>query len=164
MLRRFEDLFVDLGGHPMAAGFTIEKENIKKLQEEMLSDAKDSIDDKLFIPSLDVDMKIPADIIDLELLEDIDSLEPFGIGNSRPTFLTEGLKITGLDVVGRDMSHLRLSLSDGDKYYKAIFFGGAEAVDNVEFGDNIDLVYTLKKNEYNGNTYIDLVVKDLRKA
>ena len=164
MLRRFEDLFVDLGGHPMAAGFTIEKENIKKLQEEMLSDAKDSIDDKLFIPSLDVDMKIPADIIDLELLEDINRLEPFGIGNSRPTFLTEGLKITGLDVVGRDMSHLRLSLSDGDKYYKAIFFGGAEAVDNVEFGDNIDLVYTLKKNEYNGNTYIDLVVKDLRKA
>lgn len=164
MLRKHEDLFVDLGGHPMAAGFTIEKGNIEELEKKMLSDAKDTIDDKLFIPSLEVDMKIPANIIDLELLEDIDNLEPFGLGNSRPCFLSEGLKITGLDVVGRDMSHLRLSLSDGEKYYKAIFFGGAEAVDNIEFGDDIDLVYTLKKNEYNGNTYIDLVVRDLRKA
>ncbi|MFC1700019.1 single-stranded-DNA-specific exonuclease RecJ [Patescibacteria group bacterium] len=164
MLRKHEALFVDLGGHPMAAGFTIEKENIENLEKEMLLDAKDGIDDKLFIPSLDIDMRIPANIIDLELLEDIERLEPFGLGNSRPVFLSEGLKITGLDVVGRDMSHLRLSLSDGDKYYKAIFFGGAESVDDVSFGDNVDLVYTLKKNEYNGNTYIDLVVKDLRKA
>lgn len=164
MLRKYEDMFIDLGGHPMAAGFTIDKEKIEEFKQKLSKYAEENISDKDLVPSINVDLDIPANITNQDLIDSIDKLKPFGLGNEQPVFLTEGLGVASCDIIGKDRQHLKLSLYDGDKYYKAVFFGGVGSYNDLDVGSKIDLVYILKKNEYNGNKYIDLIVKDFRKA
>ena len=164
MLRNFEDLFIDLGGHPMAAGFTIEKKNISKLERKIKKYAEEKISENVFIPTITIDLEIPAAIITDEMLMEVDNLKPFGIGNEQPVFISRGLGVVNSSVIGKDEKHLKLSLYDGGKYFKAVYFEGAEFEKDLNTGDKIDLVYTLKKNEYNGSSYIDLIVKDYRKV
>jgi len=164
ILRNFEDLFIDLGGHPMAAGFTIDGKNISKLEKKLEKYAKENINEKLLVPTVDIDLEIPVNIINNKLLKDVERLKPFGIGNEQPVFLSGNLGIVGCDVIGKDRRHVKLNLYDGEKYYKAVYFGGAEYEKELKTGEKIDLVYTLKKNEYNGKEYIDLIVKDFRKV
>jgi single-stranded-DNA-specific exonuclease len=163
-LRRFEDLFISLGGHPMAAGFTIKKENISVLETKMLELADELVRDDLLIPVLDIDLRIPINIISHEFLALVERLKPFGLGNEEPVFVSEGLGVAEVNLVGKESQHLSLKIYNEGSYYKAIYFNGASYANGLTYGDKIDLVYTVKKNEYNGKTYIDLVVKDLKKA
>jgi len=164
MIRRFEDLFIDLGGHPMAAGFTIDKKNISKFKTKLLKYAEKTIKNELLVPTINIDLKMPIELISQKLLDEIEKMKPFGIGNEQPVFVSEELGVVGADTMGKDMTHLRINLYDGKKYYKAVYFGGAKRAEELSTGSKIDLVYTLKKNEYNGNKYIDLIVKDFRKV
>ncbi|MFZ2663784.1 MAG: single-stranded-DNA-specific exonuclease RecJ [Patescibacteria group bacterium] len=164
ILRKYEDLLIDLGGHPMAAGFTIDKKNVDKLKKGIEGYAKKNINDKDLTPSINIDLEIPAKIINEDLVNLIDKLKPFGLGNEQPVFLTQDLGVVSCDIMGKDKQHLRLSLYDGERYYRAVYFGGAKSCRDLNTGSKIDLVYTLKKNEYNGNRNIDLIVKDFRKV
>lgn len=164
ILRKYEDLFIDLGGHPMAAGFTIDKENIDKFKKKIEKYAEENINEKDLIPSINIDLNIPANLISEKLVNLIDSLKPFGLGNDQPVFLTQNLGVVSCDMIGKNQQHLKLSLYDGKKYYKAVYFDGAKSCKDLNIGSKIDLVYTLKKNEYNGNRNIDLIVKDFRKV
>jgi hypothetical protein len=76
--------------------------------------------------------------------------------------MSENLGIVDVSYVGREKNHLSLRLYAGGKHYKAIYFGGAERGKELDLGDKIDLAYTVKKNEFNGKVYVDLVVKDFR--
>ena len=164
VLRKFEDLFVDLGGHPMAGGFTIEEKKIPEMKKKVSEYIEKKFDNDVFNPVLDIDLKIPSDIVSVNLLEEIEKMEPFGMGNEQPVFLSEGLGVVSCDVIGKDGSHLKLNLYDGKKYQKAVFFGGSRFEKDFEIGGKVDLVYSLNKNEYNGKTYVDMVVKDYRKV
>lgn len=164
VLRKFEDLFVDLGGHPMAGGFTIEEKKIPEMKKKVSEYIEKKFDSDVFNPVLDIDLKISSDIISVNLLEEIEKMEPFGMGNEQPVFLSEGLGVVSCDVIGKDRSHLKLKLYDGKKYQKAVFFGGSRFEKDFEIGSKVDLVYSLSKNEYNGKTYVDMVVKDYRKV
>ncbi|HPD73802.1 MAG TPA: single-stranded-DNA-specific exonuclease RecJ [Patescibacteria group bacterium] len=164
ILRKFNDLFVDLGGHPMAGGFTIEKKNIPEMQKKVSQYIEKEFDDDIFVPVLNIDLKIPSDILNVKILDEIDKLKPFGMGNEQPLFLTENFVIVNSDIIGKDKTHLKLKLYDGNKYHKAVYFGGARYEKDLAVGDKVDLVYMLNKNEYNGNTYLDLVIKDFRKV
>lgn len=164
ILRKYEDMFIDLGGHPMAAGFTIDKKKIEKFKDKVGKYAEKNINDKDLIPSINVDLSIPVSVISEKLVDSIDKLKPFGLGNEQPVFLTKDLGVSSCDIMGKDRQHLKLSLYDGNKYYKAVYFGGVKSCKDLDTGSKIDLVYTLKKNEYNGNKYIDLIVKDFRKV
>ena len=118
----------------------------------------------VFIPIMNIDLKIPPNIVDFELINEIDKIKPFGIDNEQPVFLSENLGIVNCDIIGRDKTHIKLKLYDGEKYHKAVFFGGSRYEKELSVGEKIDMVYTLSKNEYNGNKYVDLVVKDFRKV
>lgn len=163
-LRRFDDLFVDLGGHPMAGGFTIEEGKIPEMQEKVSKYIEKEFGEDIFVPVLNIDLKIPGKDVNLELLGEIEKLKPFGMGNEQPLFLSENLGVVNCDIIGKDRTHLKLKLYDGEKYHKAVFFGGSRFEKEFFVGEKIDLVYSLSKNEYNGNKYVDLIVKDFRKV
>ena len=164
VLRKFNDLFVDLGGHPMAGGFTIEEKKIPEMKKKVTEYIEKEFDEEIFTPVLKVDLKIPSDILNVSLLDEIDKLKPFGMGNEQPLFLTENFVIVNSDIIGKDRTHLKLKIYDGNRYHKAVYFGGARYEKELAVGDRVDLVYILNKNEYNGNTYLDLVIKDFRKV
>lgn len=146
----------------MAAGFTIKREYIEELQNRMLMTANEFIDDSLLQPVLNVDLKIPLTLINMSLLDEIEKLKPFGLGNEEPTFMSENVGVVDVNLLGRENQHLGLKLYDNGNFYKAIIFNGGENAKSVGFGSKLDLVYNLRKNEYNGNKYIDIVVKDFR--
>lgn len=164
VLRKFGDLFVDLGGHPMAGGFTIEQEKIPEMQEKVSKYIEKEFNEDIFVPVLNVDLKIPASVVNTSLLDEIDKLKPFGMGNEQPIFLSENLTVVNCDIIGKDRTHLKLKLYDGNNYHKAVYFGAARFEKEFTTGEKIDLVYMLSKNEYNGNKYVDLIVKDFRKV
>lgn len=162
-LRKFEDMFESLGGHPMAAGFTINTEKLEEFKEKVIKAAEKEINDELLIPSLNIDVEIPLSIVNLEFIEEIEQLRPFGIGNKNPLFLSKEIGITGINFVGKDKNHVALKLLADDKVFRGIFFKGVEKVNGLEVGDKVDVVYSVEKNEFRNNVYVNLVLKDLRK-
>ena len=148
----------------MAGGFTIEEKKIPEMKKKVSKYIEKEFKDDIFVPILDIDLKIPASAVTTNLLDEIDKLKPFGMGNEQPVFLSENLGVVGADIIGKDRTHLRLKIYDGNRYHKAVFFGGARYEKEFVAGEKVDLVYTLNKNEYNGNKYVDLIVKDFRKV
>ena len=164
MLRELEDLFESLGGHPMAAGFLIKAEKLGEFEEKLKALGEKKISENVLVRSLNVDLQIPAAIINEDLYERLSFMEPFGIGNEEPVFCSLDLGIISLDKVGKEGQHLSMRLYDNSKFVKAIYFGGGSEFDKYRIGDKVDIAYTLNKNVYQGKVYIDLVVKDLKKV
>jgi len=163
VLRLFEDLFIDLGGHPMAAGFSIDPSNISVLEKKLIEYTKDNIPEDLLVPTLKVDLVIPLSLVDFDLLSLVEKMKPFGVGNREPVFVSVDLKVAGVSFVGRDQRHMSLKLMDDEgTFFKAIFFGGKELYPDIKVGDKIDLAYSINKNSYRRKDSINLVVKDLK--
>lgn len=166
ILRDFEHLFVSLGGHPMAAGFTIPRVNIPTLTSN-LRQYFDTIDDStLFEPKLDVDLRIPLDVLDLNLIAKVKELEPFGIGNKEPVFMSESVGLLDFRVVGKDEKHVSLKFYKNGKTFKAIFFSNRAYFESFNFkvGDTLDIVYTANIGNYNNMDYVNIELTDLRKS
>ncbi len=165
VLRQLDDgLFLSLGGHPMAAGFSMHKKDIQTLTDLLEKYAQENIEDENLVKTLEIDMAIPIGIIDENLLDEIEQLKPFGMGNRQPVFASENLDVAGVNFVGGQQQHLSLRLYDGEDFFKAIFFNyGDHFEKEISVGDKIDIAYTLKKNEYKDKVNIDLVVKDIKK-
>jgi len=164
-LRQVDHLFTSLGGHPMAAGFSIKKEHIPDLNNFLVEFSNKNISQDMLTRKLFVDMSVPADIINEKLLDEIDLLRPYGMGNREPVFVSHGLKVAGVNMVGRENQHLSMKLFDGDNILKAIFFNyGDYLQESIETGDEVDAVYTLKRNDFNGKIYANLILKDIIKS
>lgn len=163
LLREIEHLFDSLGGHPMAAGFSMKSDKLPELEKHLIALGEKYIKDEHLVRTLNVDLKIPLEMADLDLINKLQDLEPFGIGNEEPVFCSDNINIASVDKVGHDAQHLSLKLYKDGKTYKAIWFGAGEHAANFKTGDLVNVAYTLNKNEYNGRISVDLVVKDIQK-
>jgi single-stranded-DNA-specific exonuclease len=167
LLREFEDIFESVGGHPMAAGFTLHTDKFDEFNKNITKYAEKYVLDEHLVPVLSIDAQVPLDIVDIDFVKSIARLKPFGVGNKEPVFMSEKVSVTNVNTVGRDGTHISLKLGTdgvGGRGHKAIFFGGAEheVACNIAFGDIIDVAYTARENEFNGRRYVDLMVKDVK--
>ncbi|KKU49171.1 MAG: Single-stranded-DNA-specific exonuclease RecJ [candidate division WWE3 bacterium GW2011_GWA2_46_9] len=162
-LRNFTDLFVSLGGHAMAAGFTLKKANVAILQKAVLELAEKSLDSALLVHTLDIDVGLPFHLVGQPLLDAISTLQPFGLGNKEPLFLTKNVGVAQKSLMGQQSAHLALKLVAGETYGKAVFFNAGSVFDQINAGDKVDVVYSLRKNEFNGKIFVDMIVSDIRK-
>uniref|UniRef100_A0A7C4XI74 Single-stranded-DNA-specific exonuclease RecJ n=1 Tax=candidate division WWE3 bacterium TaxID=2053526 RepID=A0A7C4XI74_UNCKA len=162
-LRIAEDLFENLGGHPMAAGFTLKTEKLDEFCERMESLSVEMISDEVLQPQLRIDCAVSLSDVDLSFVKNINRLKPFGNGNPSPVFACFDLGIVGIETVGRDNSHLILKLMDGGVgVHKTIFFGRADLTNSLAVGDKVDIAYTAEINDYKGKEYLNLVLKDMQ--
>ena len=113
---------MSLGGHPMAAGFSVKQENLNQLIADLQTHARETILDDLLIPQLAVDLELPLGQINIDLLTQVDQLKPYGIGNPEPVFVSRNVGVAGSNFVGKEGSHLSLKLFDGINYYRGIMF------------------------------------------
>lgn len=161
-LREATDLMVDLGGHPMAAGFTVETKNLEELENRLYKISAKLLNKDILQRSLNIDLELPEEFINLETFNLIQKLSPFGMANPEPLFMTKELRVFDSRVIGKDGKHLKLkfkTLAGGS--LDAIAFG--MAIENkIKIGDIISAVYTLDINEWNGNKTLQLKIKDLR--
>ena len=156
-IRESQELLVDAGGHPMAAGFTIETRHIEVFREKIRKPASKVITQDLLTIRLEIELEMELTDITRENLKTIERFEPFGGGNPHPMFITRGMMIEDIRSVGSENQHLKLQV-DG---ISAIGFNMGALRAQLRPGGIIDLVYTMAEDKYDGNNRIQLKIKDL---
>lgn len=163
-IRGQSSLLVDAGGHPMAAGFTIETEKLSLLQRALEKSAETLLNKELLTRSIKIDCELSFSVINIGFYEEIQKLEPFGVANPQPVFMSEKVLVRDMRLVGRDGTHLKLKLSqDGSFFFDGIGFGLGENIKKISIGDEINIVYAIDKDTWNGDSKLQLKIKDLKK-
>ena len=161
-LKECEDLMVSFGGHKYAAGLTVEIENIPLLREKLSQVASERLTADLLKPKLSIDSEIRLREIDWQLIKLINRMAPFGPQNMRPLFLSKGLQVVGTpSIVGKN--HLKLKVRQDGIVMDAIGFNLGDKIYRISPGDqDVEMVFIIDENEYQGRKTIQLRVKDLR--
>lgn len=162
-LRTASDLLVDVGGHPMAAGFTVETSKLELLEKKLFENAAKLIKKEHLERTLRIDTILPLEFVNVNLYNEIEKLSPFGMANPEPIFLAKGLTIETIRFVGNGSKHLKLRVKEDIKgfVFDAIAFGIGDSHE-LNVGDKIDMVYSIDENFWNGNKNLQLRVKDIR--
>lgn len=161
-LKYCSDYLEKFGGHEMAVGLTIKKENFEKFKAKFEEIAKQNNVSQI-IPKLKIDAEISKNDLRLETVDELKKLEPFGEKNEKPYFIYKGLKINSIRALSEG-KHLKLSLRDGNQLIDAIGFNLGNLADEYLIGDKVDIVGMLEINEYNGTKKIQINLKDIMKS
>ena len=166
------DLLVQHGGHAMAAGLTVKKENLAALKSRLGKIIERELADTDLTPIINAEMELALGSLHPSIFKYLDQLEPTGIGNPQPLFISRDVEIRQLRTVGKQKDHLKLILSDSiekrDKYQHApvvvdaIAFRFGHLADVCRQGDQIDIVYTYGINTFNGRQTIQLNIRDIQ--
>jgi len=159
-LDQCKDLLEHHGGHAAAAGFTVRNEILPMLIDKMSTIAKEQLEAKDLRPKIFAELEIPLSDLKPDLLKYLDWLQPTGMGNPAPVFMSTGLKVTRQKAIGADGSHLKLTVTDGNITYDAVAFRLGYWI--AQLPPAIDLMYTFELNEFNGQVSLQLNVKDIR--
>jgi len=161
LLEGCQDLLVAFGGHELAAGFTVREENIPALARR-IRERTALLAGCAKPPELEVDLELddPA-LLDLDGVEQLEELEPYGTGNPRPVLSLTGVQVAAQALVGGGR-HLKLKLSKRGTVLDAILFSAGGL--NLEVGSRLDAAFYPQINEYRGVRTVQLQLVDLRQA
>jgi single-stranded-DNA-specific exonuclease len=146
------------GGHRYAAGIGMRADAVTAFAAAFEAEAARLLSDDDLVAHLDIDAEALPDDITPELARELKRLEPFGAGNPEPVLLMRALQVMDRRVVGD--GHLRLRLAGGGRHFDAIAFRLASR----QVPDKVDIAFFPEMNEWNGNSTLQLRVKDLRPA
>lgn len=150
------------GGHEMAIGLSMKKENFKNFKEQFIRIAKESNIQEL-VPVIYIDSEISLKHISKEIVNELRKLEPFGEGNKVPIFAYKNLKIDSIRTL-TDNKHLKLTLKDGNHIINAIGFNMGALAEEYCIGDKIDVAGVLEINSFNGMETIQINLKDIMRS
>ena len=157
MLSACADLLEHFGGHEQAAGLTVKTDRIPLLRERLEQAVASAAPEECFLPSAEYDLAVPFRTWTPETLRMLSVLEPTGCGNPPPLFLLHGAEVQSLRRVGRDGSHLKLSVLDEDlSVVDGIAFGAGETAEESPL--KLDLLYRPILNDFRGRTAIEAQV------
>lgn len=170
--------FTKFGGHPMAAGISLKEEDVDAFRTTINQDCELTEED--FIPKIKIDIALPADYPTVELVRELDILEPFGKSNVKPQFADKNLLVTRAYIVGKNQNVLKLNLMtvDGNRI-SAVYFGDIEAWKayySDKYGEReveeafrgrentirMSVIYYPEINDYQGVESVQLVIRNYR--
>ena len=160
--KKCDEIFEKYGGHSMAAGFTIKGENLRQFRENLTVLAETDVTEESFGSVLDIEQEISPTWLNQESISFLNSLEPFGQGNPTPTFLSRGMSVLGAKTVGKDKTHLKLTLEKNDYVYDAIAFRQGQSLNTAR--GTVDIAYTAGMNYWNGKETMQLTVQDFKRS
>lgn len=160
LIRSSSTYLLEMGGHPMAAGFSLKTKNIALFTKEISENAVKQIEEQHFQRSISVDFELEEQFITEKTYHEIQKLAPFGMGNNEPTFLTKNLEVLEIKKIGKDQTHLKFVLGTGKNRINAVGFGLGKSDQISKSGDKIDVVYALSINEWNDKKTLQLVIRD----
>ncbi len=161
-LRSCDELLVRYGGHALAAGLTVRLANIERFEEKINAIAFERIPDEALLQRIEVDAQLGPEEITRELADALAKMEPFGMGNAEPLFMTRNMTLLRRQRVG-DGSHMKLQVQGaGCPPINCIAFGMGDCADGLQLGGSIDLCYSIRLNAYNGTESVQLVAKAIR--
>lgn len=154
------DLMVQFGGHPMAAGLSIEEENIEKFRRQLNENCTLTEEDQR--PKVVIDVPMPVSYITKELVEQISLLEPFGKGNTKPIFAQKGLRVLDSNIIGKNKNVVKLKLLDPQGVtMEGIYFGEAEDFVNfIRERNSISVTYYPEINRFRGRESLQIIIQN----
>ena len=162
-LMKCKDNLSGFGGHSMAVGVSVDKNNFEKFIQDFLKIAKEA-DISSLVPVLNIDAILNIDEITKNMIESMSELEPFGEANPMPVFAFKGLKIASIRSL-TDGKHLKLGLkSNNNTYVNAIGFNLGHFASEFTIGDKVDVAGNLEINSFNGVENIQINLKDIMKS
>ena len=160
--KQFDYLFERYGGHSMAAGFTMKRENLKIFRQSMTEYANQHMNNVPSAPTLELEGTLNPSDINRNFLDFMLSLDPFGSSNPVPVFLAQGIQVIDTRTVGAQGNHLKITLDTEGKFFDGIAFRDGHR--RLECKGSVDIAYTPTINYWNGRESVELLIKDFRPA
>ena len=163
-LERCAHLLTRFGGHKQAAGLTLDARRIRELRLAVNDVADETLGPDDLMPRLRIDGGLAFREITGGVAAGIMSLAPFGAGNPRPVFAARGVEIIDGPRKLKER-HLKMSLKQDGRIFRAVAWRAAERHDFLsEHKSALDVAFSLEQNYYNGNTYVELTLADLKSS
>jgi single-stranded-DNA-specific exonuclease len=177
-LSKCRDIFLKMGGHPMAAGLSLIPENIEPLR--IFLNENTNLTEEMLIPKVAIDIHLPFGYVSEALINELKQLEPFGKGNEKPLFAEKDLKIKSAFIIGKNASGIRLRVvNQYGKEMEALYFGdvkefftyigntyGKDEAEKLKTGRGVtatlSITYFPRINEYNGFRSVQLMIQNYR--
>lgn len=161
-MTKVRELFTRYGGHPMAAGLSMEPENIEELRRRLNENC--SLTEEDLVPKKAYDAVLPIEYAGERLIEELELLEPFGKGNEKPLLAAGNLLVKSARILGKNANVLKLVLEDGKgTRMEAVSFGDVEGdLEYIESRERISILYYPEINEYMGKRTVQLVIAAYR--
>lgn len=150
------------GGHAMAVGISLKKEELEAFKTDVNNYIK-TLGIEEIKPVLNIDMEVYLKDLSIDKVKELRKLEPFGEANEMPLFIIKNLKIESIRAI-TEGTHLKLKLKDENLQIDAIGFHMGEYVNEYKLGDKVDIVGNLDINSYNGIESIQMNIKDMGKS
>ena len=156
------DLLVKFGGHPMAAGLSIEESDIDEFRRRLNENAKLTEDD--FVPQIWIDVPMPFEYVNEKIVDELKGLEPFGQGNEKPLFAQKSLTIRNVRVLGKNRNVVKMNLvtNTGHPFDGLLFADGDPFLEEQTGQNTIDMIYYPDVNEYNGTRTLQAIIKNYK--
>ena len=158
-LTEVSDLLLKFGGHPLAAGLSLEEKNIDEFRRRLNENA--GLTEEDFKAKVWIDVPMPVGYVTERHVRELSCLEPFGQGNEKPLFAEKSLRIRASRVLGRNRNVVKMTLEETDGHaIEALYFGDGTAFEEERAGrGEIDVVYYPDINEYNGRKTLQAVIR-----
>jgi len=178
-INEHRDMTVKFGGHPLAAGLSIKKNDLEAFRKALNDDC--GLEYRDLVPKLMIDAPMPMSYASMKLAKEIESLAPFGKNNERPLFAEQDMEVLGYRVFGKNMNVMKMKLRNSRgqvfevKYFRPDEFEAdinrwftASECDKmksgIRTGCKLDIAYELDINEYNGTISLDFLMKEYEPA
>jgi single-stranded-DNA-specific exonuclease len=177
-LVKCKHLLLKFGGHPLAAGLSLEEDKVEQLRVELNQNS--TLTEEDFIPKVSIDILLPLGYLTEELVKELELLEPFGRGNEKPIFAEKNIRVRRASILGKNANVLKLNIVNGyGRVMDALYFGDVEeflnTLSNYYGKDEVDKMFQNRDNkvrlsvtyypainEYNGYRSVQIVILNYR--
>lgn len=160
-LKSAEDLLLQFGGHHQAAGFSIDEANIDALRERLTDYCERELETIDYTPIINIDAALAVEDVTIDLVDQIATLEPYGMGNSTPIFAIPEATVDSIYLMGFAKNHCKFSLGKDKHALDAVAWQGENYYHEIFKGDEVQVAFSLQKNEWQGNVSPQLIVQDM---
>ncbi|MFH1541206.1 MAG: single-stranded-DNA-specific exonuclease RecJ [Elusimicrobiota bacterium] len=161
-IEKCKDIVVKYGGHKAAAGLTIAKKNLKEFTKRIKFIANSLITDEMLVPHLSIDMAISASDISIDLIKELELLEPYGFGNEHPVFIIEDIILSNFSNIGIDGAHLRTCFKNAETDVNGIGWLLGRRAAGLKKGQKVDVVFHLEINNWQNKESAQLIILDIK--
>lgn len=161
-LTKNKELLPHFGGHAMAAGLTLALSDVDNLRDRLNEQAAQVLTEDQLIATVEIDVPLTIDEIEVGVLESLEQLRPFGMDFPKPVYMIENTTVGSIRKIGAAKNHLKIELEDGASKLDAISFGSGELADEMTHGMSLIVTGDLQVNEWNNFKKPQILLQDIR--
>ena len=154
------DHLLKYGGHELAAGLSVKRGELENFKRKINEYATACLEDNEIIPVFETDFEISFSDANLVLAEQLQKLEPYGVGNPVPAFIMRGVTVSEIAGVS-DNKHTRFTFSDGKNFVSAMYFSNSPASTGIFVGDTVDILFNMDINDWMGRKSLQIIIRDI---